>query len=106
MSESQFHEQADHIYLLIEDQIDDLGVDLDYEISGGVMTITCELDDSKVILSRQSATAEIWVAARSGGFHFREENGSWHCATGEELAELLSRVLSEQTKESVVVALR
>ena len=52
---------------------------------------------SKVIVNRQAATGEIWVAARSGGFHCAHRDGSWVCnTTGETLPALLSRVCSEQ----------
>ena len=101
MAETEFHKLIDDIYIQIEDQIDESGVDLDYESSGGVMTITCESDGSKVILSRQPATGELWVAARSGGYHFRSDDGDWTCATGENLAELLERVIQEQNNETL-----
>ena len=97
MSETEFHQLADSIYLQIEDIIDDSGADLDYENSGGVMTITCEVDGSKVILSRQPAIGEIWLAARSGGFHFKRDGKMWICATKETLNEALSRVIEEQS---------
>jgi CyaY protein len=36
-----------------------------------MLTITCEANGSQIILSRQPAMGEIWLAARSGGFHFK-----------------------------------
>lgn len=103
MPESEFHELVDQIYVQIEDLIDESGADLDYESGGGVMTITCENDGSKVILSRQPATLEIWVAARSGGYHFKYDQAEWICATGESLAELLRRVIHEQSQEDIEI---
>ena len=97
MAETEFHQLADSIYLQIEDIIDESEADLDYENGGGVMTITCENDGSKVILSRQPATSEIWVAAKSGGFHFKQNDADWICATGESLNQLLARVIEEQS---------
>ena len=104
MAESEFHKVIDDIYIQIEDQIDESGADLDYETSGGVMTITCESDSSKVILSRQPTTGELWVAARSGGFHFRMQDSDWVCASGENLAELLERVIQEQNNETLTLS--
>ena len=101
MAETEFHKLIDEIYIQIEDQIDESGADLDYESSGGVMTITCETNGSKIILSRQPATGELWVAARSGGYHFRMEGNDWICASGESLAELLSRAIQEQNDETL-----
>lgn len=105
MIESDFQDLVDGIYLQIEDQIEDSGADLDFEVGGGVMTITCENDGSKIILSRQPATSEIWVAARSGGYHFKSSGDDWVCATGENLAGLLQRVLLEQSQEEIPVDL-
>lgn len=99
MQESEFHDLVDDIYYQLEEVIDDSGLDIDYETTGGVMTLTCENNGSQIILSRQPVNTEIWVAARSGGFHFRLEDERWICATGEHLAELLMRVIQEQTGE-------
>ena len=96
MRESEFHDIVDAIYNQLEEIIDDSGEDIDYESSGGVLSFTCENNGSKIILSRQPSTAEIWVAAKSGGFHFRYANHQWVCATGETFTELLTRVFQEQ----------
>jgi len=108
VQESEFQDIVDDIYYQLEEVIDESGVDIDFETNGGVMTLTCENDGSKIILSRQIATSEIWVAARSGGFHFhlKETNGEsrWICATGEHLAELLVRVIHEQTQETLDIS--
>jgi CyaY protein len=51
--------------------------DLDVEEkSDGVLEISFD-DGSKVIVNRHSAAQEIWVAARSGGFHFRWDGAAW-----------------------------
>jgi len=115
VQESDFHDIVDDIYFQLEEIIDESGADIDFETNGGVMTLTCENNGTKVILSRQAATSEIWVAARSGGFHFQfkkspsedvEENndGDWVCATGEHLAELLTRVIHEQAQETLDIS--
>ena len=103
MDETEFHSRIDQIYVQLEDMLDESGLDLDIESSGGVMILTIESNGSRIILSRQPAVAELWVAARSGGFHFRRNASQWRCATGETLSELLSRVLTEQSDESVVI---
>jgi CyaY protein len=63
---------------------------------GGVIEI--EFDNgSKIILNRHGAAREIWLAAKSGGYHFRPEGGRWLATRdGEELLAALSRTLSEQ----------
>ena len=42
----------------------------------GILTIGCP-DGTKVIVNRQTPNREIWVAARSGGFHFAARDGAW-----------------------------
>ena len=73
-------------------------VDFDYELKpGGIIEIACE-DDSKIIVNRHAAAREIWVAARSGGFHFRLDGGHWiGTRDGEDLRRVLSRCFSEQS---------
>lgn len=105
MNESEFNDLADELMLAIEEAIDDSGADIDYETSAGVMTLTIESDGSKVIISRQPVMAQIWVAAKSGGYHFNSDGGQWRCSsTAESLQELMSRVCSEQSGESVMLS--
>lgn len=106
MNESVFNHRIDELFVAIEDALDESGVDVDFESAGGILTITCEANGSQVILSRQAALAEVWVAARSGGFHLAERDGNWVCGTtGESLPALLDRVLSEQCGEAVSLGL-
>lgn len=102
MSEANYSEIVDALMLSVEESIDDSGADLDYENSGGMLTITCENNGSQVILSRQPAVQEVWLAAKSGGFHFRLEGNTWvNTQTGEPLAAMLGAALTEQCGESV-----
>jgi CyaY protein len=40
---------------------------------------------------------ELWVAAKSGGFHFRAEGGAWRdTKSGDELGAALEQVLQAQ----------
>ncbi|MDP1606702.1 MAG: iron donor protein CyaY [Rhodocyclaceae bacterium] len=72
-------------------------VDLDYELKPGGIIEIAFADDSKVIVNRHAAAREIWVAARSGGFHFKHQDGRWvGTRDGQDLAAVLSRCLSEQ----------
>ena len=68
MTEAEFNQIVDELVFTIEESIDDSGADIDYENSAGMLTITCDVNGSQIILSRQPAMAEIWLAARSGGF--------------------------------------
>ena len=72
-------------------------VDFDFETKpGGVIEIEFE-NGSKIIVNRHGAAREIWVAAKSGGYHFRPDGGRWlGTRDGEELLAALARSVSEQ----------
>ncbi len=107
MNNAEYTEIAEDLYNHIEEKMDVImeagELALDYENSAGVMTILCEDTDTQVIISRQQATQQIWVAAKSGGFHcVYDENQLWRCTkTNETLGELLSRVCTEQSNQAV-----
>ena len=96
MKEAEFNQIADDLMFSIEETIDDSGVDIDYENTAGMLTLTCDLNGSQIILSRQPTMSEIWLAAQSGGFHFKlnadQPNGQvqWrNTVNGELLSPLL-----------------
>jgi CyaY protein len=102
MDESEFNALAEVTLSEIERALDSCGAEIDYEVKpGGVLEV--EFDDgSKVIINRHSAAREIWVAARSGGFHFRLVAGRWvGTRNGEELFAVVSRVISDQSGKVV-----
>ncbi len=78
MSESEFNELIDRTFAALEAALDQVDADLDYETSGGVLTVAFD-NDTKLVFSRQPPTRQLWLAARSGGFHFAydEAAGDW-----------------------------
>lgn len=105
MNETEFQEIADRTIEDIQDAIEASGADLDYEEVGGVLSL--EFDNgSKIIFSKQGAMKQLWMAAKSGGFHFDydADSGQWLCDSGEreELYAMLSRLASEQSAEKIV----
>ena len=68
----------------------------DWSLLDGILEIECA-DGSKLIVNRHVPNREIWVAARSGGFHFRADGGAWRdTRSGAELAPQLARLLLDQ----------
>jgi CyaY protein len=104
MNESEFHNIADQTIEDIQEAIDNSGADIDYEEVGGVLTLEFE-NGSKIIFSKQPPAAQLWLAARSGGFHFDYDGDRrlWICDSGdnEELYAMLSRLATEQGGEAV-----
>ncbi len=98
LSEARFHDLVDAVQLTIEDQFDESDLDVDLENSGGVLTVRFE-NGSQLIFSRQEPLRQLWLAARSGGFHFDyvEDQGGWICESSNELlSEMLERICREQ----------
>ena len=104
MDESEFNRLADAELERIEAALEACGAELDIERKpGGVLEV--EFDNgSKLIINRHTAAREIWVAAKSGGFHFAPRDGGWIAGRdGSELYALLGEVVSQQSGERVSV---
>jgi len=104
MEESAFNILAEAELAHVENAFDACGADIDVEPKpGGVLEIEFG-DGSKMIINRHTAAREIWVAARSGGFHFRPVDGVWLDTRGDtELWAMLARLASEQAGETVAL---
>lgn len=91
VDEREYQQLADAALAKIEARLET--ADVDFEIvAGGILRI--DLDDgSQIIVNKQSAVQEIWVAARSGGFHYRWNGGAWlDTRGGEELHAAIARL--------------
>ena len=100
MDESEFEARAAAALEAIERELENL--DLDFEQKGaGVLEIEFD-DDSKIIVNRHGAAREIWVAARTGGFHFRWDGTAWRdTRNATELFAALSELVSGQLGRGV-----
>jgi CyaY protein len=99
MNESEFHQAVDAILARIETAAE--AADLDSDLEAGILTLECP-DASRIIVNRQTPNREIWVAARSGGFHFSCREGAWRdTRSGEGLFASLSRLVATQSGESI-----
>ena len=76
-------------------------IDIDTQRTGGLLELTLP-QGSKIVVNTQPPLHEIWLAARSGGFHFRYASGRW-CDTrdGADFHAVLSRCASEQAGMSL-----
>lgn len=76
MNIAQFHQQVEQTWQRIEEKIDDEGLSVDTEIQGAVCTLTFD-DGSQIIINKQEAMLELWLASKLGGFHFAYKEGEW-----------------------------
>ena len=71
-------------------------IDIDSARTGGLLEMSFP-NGSKIILNTQPPLHEVWLAARSGGFHFKYQDGRWiDTKDRREFYEALSVCASEQ----------
>ncbi|MCP3850509.1 MAG: iron donor protein CyaY [Gammaproteobacteria bacterium] len=106
MTESEFKELVQEVIIQIEDALDMLENDIDYESSDGILTIIME-NKTQIIINRQTAALQIWLAAKSGGYHFdKDKNNNWKDdRTGELFFDAVNRCLNEQSAEVIKLEL-
>lgn len=104
MNDAEFAERAEAVLARIEAGLEESSVDADVERKeGGIIDIEFA-DGSRMVINRHGAAREIWVAARSGGFHFRWDGDAWRdTRDGTELFAALSRLISAQGGQPVIV---
>jgi CyaY protein len=105
MTDSEFHALTDAALAALERSLEALDVDVDLQRKAeGVLELEFG-DGSKMIVNRHAAAREIWVAAKSGGFHFHYDGSAWHdTRDGTELFAALSRLVSAQSGSAVRLA--
>ena len=101
MTESEFLDLADAtlnaIETALEDACDASELDVECSRSGNVLEIECISNGSKIIINSQAPMQEMWLAARSGGFHYKFDGQHWlNTRDGSEFYATLSEVVSSQ----------
>lgn len=108
MSESEFLALAEATLTRIEAALDRLNdedvLDVECSRSGNVLEIEFIDNGTKIIVNSQAPMREMWVAARSGGFHYKRVGDEWiNTRDGSELFAALSSMASEQAGATVVL---
>lgn len=107
MTESEFETLAGAALAALESAFEASLPDADVQTKGaGVLEIEFE-DGSKMVINRHGAAREIWVAAKSGGFHFRYDGAQWRdTRDGTELFAAVSKLASQQGGTPVLLRAR
>jgi CyaY protein len=115
IDDKQFYEQGSHllqsIELALEAADDALDLDLDIERQGGNVINIRFRDKSVIVVNTQPPLHEIWVAAKSGGYHYRWAGTMtqplWlDTKTGRELLNDLSQFASAQAGKAITIELQ
>ncbi|MDM0011388.1 iron donor protein CyaY [Variovorax sp. J22P168] len=106
MTDPEYMDRAEAALAAIERGCDRLNdatdVDLDNQRVGGMITISFA-NGSQLIVNLQKPLQEIWLAARSGGYHYRHDGRAWvDTKTGEEFFANLSREATAQGGQPLV----
>lgn len=85
----------------VDQWLEDDVVDIDSHRTGGLLELSFP-NGSKLVINTQPPLQELWLAARSGGYHYRCQAGRWvDTRDGAEFFERLSACASEQAGQSL-----
>ena len=101
MTDLEFMDRAEQLLLAVEqccDRINDsTDADVDSQRSGGMITLTFP-NRTQIIINQQKPLHEIWMAAKSGGYHYKFDGAQWMDTKGSgEFFAHLSRDASAQS---------
>ena len=103
MTESEFTRLSDAVFARIENALDSSEADIDYNFNGSVLEIEFE-DGSQIIINHHNPNQEIWLAAKSGGFHFSYQDGQWLSKRdGSELFGKLGELIKLGCGENIIL---
>ena len=114
IDDKQFHQLGSNLLQSIEVALeaadDQLDLDLDVERQGGNVINIRFRDKSVIVVNTQPPLHEIWVAAKSGGYHYRWAGTMveplWlDTKTGRELLSDLTQFASVQAGQAVKISL-
>lgn len=100
MTDTEFMDRAEGVLRAIEASCDRINeqsdADIDNQRVGGMVTLVFR-DRSQIVVNLQKPLHEIWLAARSGGYHYKFDGLQWLDTKGHgEFFASLSRYASEQ----------
>jgi len=101
MTDLDYQDRAEAVLKAIElacDRInDETDADIDNQRVGGMITLVFS-NRTQIVINLQKPLQEIWMAARSGGYHYKFDGARWMDTKGAgEFFEHLSREASTQS---------
>lgn len=106
MTDQEYMDRAEAALQAIEtacDRInDDTDADIDNQRVGGMITLVF-CNGSQIVVNLQKPLHEIWMAARSGGYHYKFDGQTWQDTKGAgEFFAHLSREATAQSGQALV----
>ena len=109
MTDPEFLTHAESLLKAVEagcDRINDetpmqADMDIDNQRTGGMITLVFA-NRSQIVINLQKPLHEVWLAAKSGGYHYKFDGAHWQDTKGQgEFFASLSRCASEQSGASL-----
>lgn len=100
LTDAAYHQRAEATLAAIESTVDRLQdndvIDIDAQRTGGLLELRFP-NGSVIVVNTQPPLHELWLAARSGGFHFQAQGAGWRdTRNGKDFFDALSDCASEQ----------
>lgn len=101
MTDLEFLDRAELLLAAVERSCDDINdrtdADVDAQRSGGMVTLTFP-NRSQIIVNLQRPLHEVWMAARSGGYHYKFDGKVWQDTKG--AGEFFARLTEDASAQS------
>jgi CyaY protein len=86
MTDHEFMDHAEALLRAVEQQCDHFNdeteADIDNQRVGGMITLTFP-NRTQVVINLQKPLHEVWLASRTGGYHFRFDGSQWQDTKGQ-----------------------
>jgi CyaY protein len=101
MTDTEFMNLAEALLRSVEQHCDRINentdADIDNQRVGGMITLVFA-NRSQIVINLQKPLHEVWLAARSGGYHYRHDGQAWMDTKGQgDFWHQLSQDASAQT---------
>jgi CyaY protein len=105
MTDLEYQDRAEALLASVEAGCDRINettdADVDNQRLGGMVTLTFA-DGSQIIVNLQKPLHEVWMAARSGGFHYKFDGTCWRdTKAATEFFADLTRYASQQAGQPI-----
>ena len=105
MTDTEFMDRSEALLLAVEEACDRINettdTDLDCQRTGGMLTLVFA-NRSQIIVNLQKPLHEVWLAARSGGYHYKFNSNKWRDTKGQgEFFLQLSKDASAQSGQAL-----
>jgi iron donor protein CyaY len=109
MTEHEFHLKSDSALETLRKRLQQIGDEYDFEVEGGSDRLDLlfeEPEEARFVISPNAPVRQIWISALTTSFKLGwSESASTFVLekTGETLAQVMSRILTQQLGQSVTV---